>query len=471
MGRRPLSVVKNVLYRNCTATPDHVDSSLTSQHLSGLSSVDDNPTCSSWAPFDDGHTANQLLAYLDTAFLIAYAVIMFPSGYLAERIDLRYFITFGSAMSGLSLIAFGLAYPLALHSMAYFVIVQIISGAAQSTAWPILVTCISNWFDASNRGLVYGIWNSHTSIGNIVGVSLAGLYVERDWSLSFIVPGALMIVVGLMLFLFLAPSPKHVGLAPSIVQPLGQEDSINLDTPQQTQMKSVVTISEAADPSAISAAPTKPATKKQSHTKAISLWNALTIPGVVEYSLCLFFSKLVAYTFLYWLPRYITTSTTFSTEDSAYLSTPFDIGGILGAILAGYLSDKFRVNGIICNAMLILAIPSMFFYQSYGACSSWHNIILQFITGLLVNGPYCLITTAVSADLGNRITDQNSMATVSAIIDGMGSVGAVVGPLFTGFVDPNDWSAVFLMLMMSSLFASICLIRVTVQDVRQIISR
>lgn len=32
---------------------------------------------------------------------------------------------------------------------------------------------------------------------------------------------------------------------------------------------------------------------------------ALKIPGVIEFSLCLFFSKLVNYTFLFWLPLYI----------------------------------------------------------------------------------------------------------------------------------------------------------------------
>ena len=32
---------------------------------------------------------------------------------------------------------------------------------------------------------------------------------------------------------------------------------------------------------------------------------ALKIPGVITFSLCLFFTKLVAYTFLYWLPFYI----------------------------------------------------------------------------------------------------------------------------------------------------------------------
>lgn len=41
------------------------------------------------------------------------------------------------------------------------------------------------------------------------------------------------------------------------------------------------------------------------NNSAIGFGGALQIPGVIEFSLCLFFSKLVSYTFLYWLPNYI----------------------------------------------------------------------------------------------------------------------------------------------------------------------
>lgn len=44
------------------------------------------------------------------------------------------------------------------------------------------------------------------------------------------------------------------------------------------------------------------------HGRPISLVDALYIPGVVEFSLCLFFTKLVSYTFMYWLPLYIQSS-------------------------------------------------------------------------------------------------------------------------------------------------------------------
>lgn len=47
------------------------------------------------------------------------------------------------------------------------------------------------------------------------------------------------------------------------------------------------------------------------HT-AIGFGEALSIPGVIEFSLCLFFAKLVSYTFLFWLPNYIESSSKYT---------------------------------------------------------------------------------------------------------------------------------------------------------------
>lgn len=44
---------------------------------------------------------------------------------------------------------------------------------------------------------------------------------------------------------------------------------------------------------------------------AIGFAKAMMIPGVIEYSLSLFFAKLVSYTFLYWLPLYIAASSKY----------------------------------------------------------------------------------------------------------------------------------------------------------------
>jgi len=48
------------------------------------------------------------------------------SGFVAEHMDLRHFLTVGMLLSGLMSVFFGLGYFWNLHSFAYFVTIQVI---------------------------------------------------------------------------------------------------------------------------------------------------------------------------------------------------------------------------------------------------------------------------------------------------------------------------------------------------------
>ena len=56
---------------------------------------------------------------------------------------------------------------------------QVFAGAFQSSGWPGVVTAVANWFGKSKKGLIFGIWNSHTSLGNILGSLIAGNQVTH----------------------------------------------------------------------------------------------------------------------------------------------------------------------------------------------------------------------------------------------------------------------------------------------------
>lgn len=159
----------------------------------------------------DGPDASALLGTLDTAFLLTYGITMFVSGFVAERVSLRYFLTLGMLLSAIFTYMFGIAKTYDIHSLWYFVAVQALAGMCQTTGWPGVVTVVGRWFGKEKRGLIFGIWNSHTSIGNILGSLVAGYYVERDWSMSFIMPALVMGIVGIIIFLFLVDSPEMVG--------------------------------------------------------------------------------------------------------------------------------------------------------------------------------------------------------------------------------------------------------------------
>lgn len=136
---------------------------------------------------------------------------MFISGFVAERVSLRYFLASGMIVSGVFSYLFGMAKEWDIHSIGYFIFVQAGAGIAQTTGWPGVVTLIGRWFGKSKRGLIFGIWNSHTSIGNILGTVIAAEYVETNWAYSFIVPGFLIAFCGFILFLFVIDSPEMVG--------------------------------------------------------------------------------------------------------------------------------------------------------------------------------------------------------------------------------------------------------------------
>jgi hypothetical protein len=81
------------------------------------------------------------------------------------------------------------------------------------------------------------------------------------------------------------------------------------------------------------------------------------------------------------------------------------------------------------------------------------NIGFLLIVGLLVNGPYALITTAVSAELGTHPSLEGSskaLATVTSVIDGTGSIGAAIGPFLAGSIGLEN---VFYMLMAADVLA------------------
>ncbi|XP_034886004.1 glucose-6-phosphate exchanger SLC37A1 isoform X2 [Mirounga leonina] len=386
-----------------------------------------NETDCSWAPFDQDNY-QQLLGALDYSFLCAYAIGMYLSGIIGERLPIRYYLTFGMLASGAFTALFGFGYFYNIHSFGFYVVTQIINGLVQTTGWPSVVTCLGNWFGKGRRGLIMGVWNSHTSVGNILGSLIAGYWVSTCWGLSFIVPGVIVAAMGIVCFLFLIEHPKDIACSSSLAAPKGCENG----THRFRLQKQVFTDNK-----------NKPL-------------------GVIEFSLCLLFAKLVSYTFLFWLPLYITNVDHLDARQAGELSTLFDVGGIFGGILAGVISDRLEKRASTCGLMLLLAAPTLYIFSTISKMGLEATIAMLLLSGALVSGPYALITTAVSADLGTHKSlkgNSHALATVTAIIDGTGSVGAALGPLLAGLLSPSGWNNVFYMLMFADACALLFLTR------------
>lgn len=239
-----------------------------------------------WAPFN-GPDGPHRLGELDLSFLLAYSIGMYFSGHIGDTIDLRIFLTIGMLGSGIFVIFFGLGYFLDLHSLWFYVTIQVLCGLFQSVGWPCVVAVVGNWFEKAKRGLIMGVWNSHTSVGNIMGSLIASSVLGFGWGWSFMLPGIFIVMVAFLIYLFLVVNPENIGFELSgeevemSVEGVALVDSEINDTEESMEYEDVES------------------------SVAIGFLEAWRLPDVASFAFCLFFSKLVAYTFLYWLPFYI----------------------------------------------------------------------------------------------------------------------------------------------------------------------
>uniref|UniRef100_A0A0R3W1Z3 Sugar phosphate exchanger 3 n=1 Tax=Taenia asiatica TaxID=60517 RepID=A0A0R3W1Z3_TAEAS len=452
-SRKPISVVKPVLHPNCTEIAQKENKTITPE----------NATFCMWKPFDTDNY-NVIFGYIDLAYLLSYAVGMFVSGHIAERMNLRTFLFWGCIFSGATTAAFGLGYFAGIHDLVFYLLAQVVAGLVQSSAWPAVVTCMGNWFGKGSRGLILGVWNSHVSLGNILGGLLAGIFVEFAWGWSFFVPGLVLVFVGFLVCLFLVPYPEDLGFqAPDETIKREEESTENATPPLLSSEEN-----EAGDHEALLQSASSPISRE--NVKAISFCGALTVPGVIEYSLALFFVKATAYVFLFWLPKYLKEVHGFEATLAADTSAVFDAGGILGGIVAGLITDRGSCYATVCVIMLVLGMPGLYVYFLVGDSSLPVCIFMLLTLGFLIVGPYSLITTVVSADLGTHQSlagNAKALSTVVAIIDGTGSIGAAFGPFVVGLLLDYGWAVVFIMLIAFLGIAILLLLRRVARELRE----
>ena len=267
MAKRPITVVENSLkFLDCSTNTTEAE-------------MDPNHPCNwAWVAEMDGQTeekAEGLIGNLQSAYTFSYAFFMFFSGMVAEIMNLRYYLSLGLLLTALATYMFGFAHTVGIHHIWYFYLIMIFLGMVNSTGWPGVVTALSNWlgksgfgtiFGKGTRGTLMGIWNSHMYLGNMLGLTIASHFASEDWALCFMYPALIVGIMGGVIYLFLIPQPSDIGLR----------------NPNEEGLPEKVSNEE---------------------EKAISFLGALRIPGVIEFSLCLFSAKLVSYVFLFWLPQ------------------------------------------------------------------------------------------------------------------------------------------------------------------------
>ena len=280
---------------------------------------------------------------VDSAYLTAYMLGQFIFGPLGDRFGPRRILLFGMSLSILAAVASGFSTVLLA-----FVAFATIQGIAQSTGWSNTSKTISSWFSLNERGRVIGLWCTHYTVGAAIALPFAGWMMDYFghaaspgqpgsalvpfWPAAFWAPAAVLGVVLVLTWLLLKNRPEDVGL-PSIEAYHGEKESL-LTAEESTH-------TPAADPTTV-------------------IREVLATPSIWLLAVSYFSIKLTRYAFYFWGPKFVYESLGSDAYASAMTAAAMPIGGLVGVIVIGYVSDKWfqarRAPATILSLLVTAAI-------------------------------------------------------------------------------------------------------------------
>ncbi|XP_051911160.1 sugar phosphate exchanger 3 [Hippocampus zosterae] len=391
--------------------------------------------------FADEQQATLFLGALDSIFLFSYAVGLYLSGVIGDRVNLRYVLCFGLCSSAAVTFVFGtLTEWLHIYNVYVYCSLWVLNGLLQSTVWPCVVAVMANWFGKTGRGFVFGLWSACASVGNIFGAFLASSVLKYGYEYAFLVTSVVQFAGGIVLFFGLLTSPQEIGLGGDC--PTGLS---TVDTETHRPLMSDEEAEEDAYEPHYRSVRRKDEPGQES-PKAVGFFQAFWLPGVLPYSLAYACLKLVNYSFFFWLPFYLSNNYGWKEVEADRLAMWYDVGGIIGGTVQGLVTDIMGKRSPVLALSLTLAMASLVGY-SHSPDDKTANAVLLAVTGFLIGGPSNMIGSAISADLGRQDAIRGSreaLATVTGIVDGTGSIGAAGGQYLVSLIESKlGWIAVF----------------------------
>ena len=371
------------------------------------------------------HWDSVTLANIGAAYLIAYALGQYLASQMGPRLGPRKNVLIGMGLSiGVS-IAMGFGTDPWL--MAGLVSVN---GIAQATGWSGNVGTMAGWFHKHERGRVMGVWSTNFTVGSIAsGFAMSWVLGFRDsaqdpapWRWCFYVGAFVLILVAAQFYIFQRNAPEDVGL-PAVDDPKTPEDESKL--------------------------PREPASGWAGLSRAARI-NTLLVGGFY------FFAKLIRYAVWSWSAYLLKRNYGMTDGEAAGYSVIFDLCGVPGVYLTGWLSDRYfgsRRAGVSLVMMLGMTVATGLL-MAFGDSGVAVFLVLLGLVGFTLFGPDALLTGAGAIDIGGR----RATTFVTGIICGLGALGPIVQEVVIARLydsKSGDLGPIFLLLFGSAAAAAL----------------
>ncbi|MDF3076584.1 MAG: glycerol-3-phosphate transporter [Sphingobacteriaceae bacterium] len=293
---------------------------------------------------------------------IAYGLSKFIMGNLSDRSNARYFMSIGLVLSGLTMIFMGVV-PFATSSIVIMFILLLLNGWFQGMGWPPAGRVVVHWFSIKERGRLMSIWNLAHNMGGALApqFTILGFYLFATWQSKLFFPGLVALGFALIAFLLIRDTPQSCGLPPI--------EKYKNDYPKNYTEKH----------------------ENELTAKEIFFQYVFNNRLLWYIAFANAFVYLVRYGIGDWAPTYLMQVKGFGTNEASSAVSWFEVAGIPGTLLCGWLSDtvfKGRRAPATIIFMLLITIGVVIYWQSISHAAATAALLM---IGFLIYGPVMLI--------------------------------------------------------------------------------
>ncbi|MBQ4389706.1 MAG: MFS transporter [Bacteroidales bacterium] len=343
---------------------------------------------------DEGILSETELGIIGSALFITYAIGKLVNGFLADRANIRRFMSLGLLLASIVNLILGFT-----TSSVVFIVLWGVNGWAQSMGAPAGVVAQSRWIPDKERGRYYGIWSASHNIGEaLTFIIVAAVVAALGWRWGFRSAGLLGLVGAVGLALLLRNSPEDCGLPPI--------EHIN-------------------------------------EKKRDAVWESqkevLRNPAIWTLALASAFMYISRYAVNSWGIFYLEAERGMSNLEASSIISISSICGIIGTVISGFISDWWfkgsrNVPAVIFGLMNVLGLGLFLF----GSAVRWTLILSMVIFGLAIGALICYLGGLMAVDIAPK---QSSGAALGVV--GIASyIGAAIQDFVSGMTIESGKSVV-----------------------------
>lgn len=313
-----------------------------------------------------GFTTTEL-GWIGYGFSLTYGIGKTLLGYVVDGRNTKRFMSFLLILAAFMTLVVGVVLLMNQAPVGLIIVLWSLNGLFQSPGGSASLSTISRWTTTKTRGRYIGIWNiSHEFGGAVAGVIAlwgANHLFGGNVGGMFIFPAVIGLIVGFWGLFYGADDPQELGWDSSY-------EIFDEKEPEADQ--------EAAKMS-----------------KLQILWQfVVRSPWVWLLCIANVFVYVVRIGVVNWAPLYTVQKLHFTVAQGANTLLLFQLGGIIGSVLWGTVSDWLKgrraVVSIICLALTAFVVLG----YRYGTSPMMINTSLFFL-GMLIYGPQLLIGVSV----------------------------------------------------------------------------